>query len=43
MNYTKYGYRINQITTGASYDWIFLPVDEVWDQSILKQLATSNS
>ncbi|MCL9683987.1 alpha/beta fold hydrolase [Legionella maioricensis] len=25
MNYTSYGYRINQITTGSGYNWLFLP------------------
>jgi pimeloyl-ACP methyl ester carboxylesterase len=25
MKYTKYGYRINQITEGPDYNWIFLP------------------
>lgn len=25
MNYTNYGYRINQITEGAPYTWLFLP------------------
>ena len=25
MKYTKYGYRINQISEGSGYNWLFLP------------------